>query len=341
MKAVANALPVLPQLLWQFVLLCAFTVTPFAFAAKPYQHFLLGNATDVTLPRPPAPSLVLMGGSTDVDTAFRWMIQKAGGGNFVVIRAEGTDAYNSYIFAMGRVTSVETLIIPSREAANDPFVVRRIRGAEALFIAGGDQSDYVNYWKGTLVDAAIAELSTNNVPIGGTSAGLAIMGHYAFAALNGPISSAECLVNPFHEMLTLSQHFLSLPYMNNVITDARLGVSDRMGRLVSFLARIVGDGWSNSARGIGIDEETALLVDNGRGTKVGKGSVYFLQTVSFPQVLQPEKPLTYRNIGVQRLSGIGSFDLINWSGYRGTTVNYSISAINGVLSSTQVGNAIY
>jgi cyanophycinase-like exopeptidase len=142
-------------------------------------------------------------------------------------------------------------------------------------------------------------------------------------------------------MLTLSQHFLSLPYMNNVITDARLGVRDRMGRLVSFLARIVGDGWSNSARGIGIDEETALLVDNGRATKVGKGSVYFLQTVSFPQVLEPEKPLTYRNIGVQRLSGIGSFDLINWSGYRGTTVNYSISAINGVLSSTQVGNAIY
>jgi cyanophycinase len=340
-KAVANAPRVLPQLLGQFVLLCTFTITPFAFASKPYQHFLVGNAADVTLPLPRAPSLILMGGSTDVDAAFQWMIQKAGGGNFVVIRAEGTDAYNPYIFAMGRVTSVETLIIPSREAANDPFVVGRIRGAEALFIAGGDQSDYVNYWKGTPVDAAIAELSAKNTPIGGTSAGLAIMGQYAFAALNGPISSAEALANPFHDALTLSEHFLSQPYMSNVITDARLGVSNRMGRLVSFLARIVGDRWSNSARGIGIDEETALLVDNGKATKVGNGSVYFLRTISFPQVLEPEKPLTYRNIGVQRLSGTGSFDLINWFGYDGTTVNYSISAINGVLSSTQVGNAIY
>jgi cyanophycinase len=316
-------------------------VTPFAFAAKPYQHFLVGNAADVTLPPPQAPSLVLMGASTDVDAAFEWMIQKAGGGNFVVIRAEGTDAYNSYIFAMGRVTSVETLIIPSREAANDPFVVGRVRGAEALFIAGGDQSDYVNYWEGSHVAAAIAELSAKNIPIGGTSAGLAIMGQYAFAALNGPINSAEALANPFHEVLTLSERFLSLPYLNNVITDARLGVNDRMGRLVSFLARIVGDSWSSSAHGIGIDEETALLVDNGKATKVGKGSVYFLQTISFPQVLEPEKPLTYRNIGVQRLTGTGSFDLINWSAHDGATVDYSISAINGVLTSTQAGGAIY
>ncbi|MEO6824456.1 MAG: cyanophycinase [Nitrosospira sp.] len=341
MKAAANAPRMQSQLLWQFALLCTFTVTSFAFAAKPYQHFLLGNAADVTLPSPQTPSLVLMGASTDVDAAFQWMIQKAGGGNFVIIRAEGTDAYNPYIFAMGGVTSVETLIIPSREAANDPLVVSRIRGAEALFIAGGDQSDYVNYWKGTLVDSAIAELSAKNVPIGGTSAGLAIMGQYAFAALNGPISSAEALANPFHTVLILNEHFLSLPYMNNVITDARLGVSDRMGRLVTFLARIVGDSWSSPARGIGIDEETALLVDNGRASKVGKGSVYFLQTLSSPQVLKPQKPLTYLNIGVQRLSGTGSFDVINWSGYGGTTVNYSISAINGVLSSTQVGSAIY
>ena len=93
--------------------------------------------------------------------------------------------------------------------------------------------------------------------------------------------------------------------------------------------------------GIGIDEETALLVYDGKATKVGKGSVYFLQTFSYPQVLEPKKPLTYRNIEVQRLSGAGSFDPINWSGDAGTTVNYSISAIKGALSSTQVGGAIY
>jgi cyanophycinase-like exopeptidase len=113
-----------------------------------------------------------------------------------------------------------------------------------------------------------------------------------------------------------------------------------MGRLVAFLARIVNDGWTSTARGIGVDVETALLVENGQGTKVGIGSVYFLQTVGLPQVIAPKTPLTYENVGVQRLSGTGAFDLNNWAGY-GSTVNYSISAVKGVLVSKQPGGAVY
>jgi cyanophycinase-like exopeptidase len=113
-----------------------------------------------------------------------------------------------------------------------------------------------------------------------------------------------------------------------------------MGRLVAFLARIVNDGWTSSARGIGVDVETALLVENGQATKVGVGSVYFLQTVGLPQVIAPKTPLTYENVGVQRLSGAGAFDLNNWAGY-GSTVNYSISAVKGVLVSKQPGGSAY
>lgn len=69
-----------------------------------------------------------MGGGPDVNDAFKWMIKKAGGGNFVILRSRGTDAYNSYVYAMGGVSSVETIIIPSREAASDPFVIARIQG---------------------------------------------------------------------------------------------------------------------------------------------------------------------------------------------------------------------
>ena len=78
-----------------------------------------------------------MCGGTDVDAAFRWMIGKAGGGDFVVIRATGTDAYNPYIYGLGTVDSVETVIIKNRAAASDAFVMDKIRNAEALFIAGG------------------------------------------------------------------------------------------------------------------------------------------------------------------------------------------------------------
>jgi cyanophycinase-like exopeptidase len=90
-----------------------------------------------------------------------------------------------------------------------------------------------------------------------------------------------------------------------------------------------------------VDVETALLVENGTATRVGAGSVYFLRTVGLPEVCKAKTPLTYRNITTQRLSGAGSFDMRNWASYQGGTVNYSISAVKGVLSSSQPGGAIY
>lgn len=48
----------------------------------------------------------LMGGGTDVDAAFKWMIEKSGGGDFVIIRADNSNGYNSYIYDMGGINSV-------------------------------------------------------------------------------------------------------------------------------------------------------------------------------------------------------------------------------------------
>ena len=321
------------------VFLLALCVCSLAHADKPYKYWITGNPADVVPARPAAPAFVLMGGGPDVDDAFKWMIRKGGGGNFVVLRATGTDAYDPYIYAMGGVTSVETIVIPSRGAASDPFVLERIRGADALFIAGGDQEDYLSFWKGTPVQAALQELAAKNIPLGGTSAGLAVLGQFIYAA-NQTVYSNDALANPYGKDVVLDRDFLALPVLARVITDSHLDSRDRMGRLVTFLARIVNDKWSSTARGIGIDVETALLVDNGSATRVGVGSAYFLQTVGLPQVCAPKTPLTYQNIGVQRLSGAGSFDLVNWAGY-GATANYAVSANAGVLSSMQAGGAIY
>lgn len=311
-------------------LLLAAVLAP-AQAGKPYQHYVVGDAANVVLPQPAKAAMVLMGGGPDVDAAFAWMIQKGGGGNFVVIRSRGTDAYNPYIYAMGGVQSVETLVIPSRSAASDPFVIERIRGAEALFIAGGDQADYVNYWQGTPVQAAIQELAGRKVPIGGTSAGMMLLGRFGFAALNGSITSDDALANPYDKRMTLVRDYLTLPDMGSVVTDAHFDTRARLGRLVAFMARIVNDGWAGMARGIGVDVETALLVEDGMATRTGLGSVTFLQSVGLPQVCAPRRPLTYLNLEAQRMSGGGSFDLRNWAGYGGATVRYTVSADKGVL----------
>ena len=118
----------------------------------------------------------MMGGGKDLDEAFRWLCSKANGGDFLVLRALGDDAYNSYVNGLCKLNSVATLVIPDLAAAQDPAVADIIRHAEAVFIAGGNQARYVEFWKGTPVEDAINANIASGKPIGGTSAGLAVLG---------------------------------------------------------------------------------------------------------------------------------------------------------------------
>ena len=59
-----------------------------AVAAPGYQYFVVGNPADVVTST--SGLLVLQGGGTDVDENFVRMGARAGGGDFVVIRASGT-----------------------------------------------------------------------------------------------------------------------------------------------------------------------------------------------------------------------------------------------------------
>jgi cyanophycinase len=304
-----------------------------------YEYYVTGNPEDVVTPT--NGGLLLMGGSTDVDEGFQWMIEKSGGGDFVVIRATGTDAYDPWIFGeLGGVDSAATIIIQNRAAASDPFVVEKILQAEALFIAGGDQANYVEGWKGTPVEDAIHTLAARGVPIGGTSAGLAVMGQFVFSAVNGTVTSDTALSNPYNRKVALDRDFLSLPYMSGVITDSHFAARDRMGRLITFLARIVQDDWASQALGVGIDEQTALTMEpNGVARVVGFGSVYFLITPGDPEICQPKTDLTYQGISVLRLSPGDTFDFSTWTSNNGTSYTLNVNA--GVVTSTQTGGSIY
>lgn len=309
-----------------------------------YDYYITGSADDAAPSSPPrTPSAVLMGGGQDVDNAFRWMIKQAGGGDFVVLRATGDGAYNPYIYKMGGVDSVETLVIKTADGASDPFVLDRVAKAEAIFIAGGDQSDYVTMWKNTPLEALLKRLIKRHIPIGGTSAGLAVLGQFDFAALKGTLYSSTALANPYGNKETLERGFLTIPALHNSITDDHFVTRDRMGRLVSFVARIVQDGWVgvDEARGIAVDEHTALLVDDGVARFIGTGAAYFLRPTIAPTVCEPHAPLTFRNVAVQRLKDGGSFDLRSWSSPTGDTTAYDLSVEAGVLTSSQSGGSPY
>lgn len=321
------------------VLLLVCTVLP-ASGAQKYSYFRLGNANDVGAST--TPGTVLMGGGTDVDAAFQWMCARSGDGDFLIIRATGTDAYNPYIQQLcPNENSVATLIIPSQTAASDAFVISTIQNAEALWIAGGDQSNYINFWKGTPVQNEINALIARGVPVGGTSAGMNVLTQFVYSALESKgATSSQSLADPFNRYITLDRDFANLTTLQGIIGDPHFVTRDRMGRDLAFMCRIYTNGWSSAPRDIAIDERTALLIDAaGHGAIVGSSTAYFMQAPGAPQVCQPKTPLTYSNISVYRIDASGSFNLATWRGSGGSA--YTISANAGVLSSTQAGGSIY
>ncbi len=282
----------------------------------------------------------MMGGGSDLDEAFRWLCAKANGGDFLILRAHGDAEYNAYVNGLCKTNSVATLIIPSRKAAQKVRVAEIISQAEAIFIAGGDQSRYVNFWKGTPVEDAINAHAAAGKPIGGTSAGLAVLGQFVYGCLedkpdDADLTSREVLADPYIKRVTVVRDFLKVPGLENILTDSHFAKRDRMGRSLGFLARIVQDGWSKAPREIAIDEKSALLVDpSGRARVVGTGlGVYFLQVADAPEVSKQGQPLTLRNVAAYHAPTGATFDVLDWTGDGG--VAYSISVESGHIRSSR------
>lgn len=312
--------------------------------ASDFKYIRQGNPQDVKTQA--VAGVAMMGGGSDLDEAFRWLCGKANGGDFLILRAHGGADYNPYVNGLCKANSVATLIVSSRKAAMNPSVAKIIEQAEAIFIAGGDQSRYVNFWKGTAVQDAINAHVAAEKPIGGTSAGLAVLGEFVYGCLedkpkDADLTSLEVLADPYIKRVTVVRDFLKVPGLENILTDSHFAKRDRMGRSLGFLARIVEDGWSNAPREIAIDEKSALLVEaGGRAKVVGTGrGVYFLQVTEAPAVCKHGQPLTLRNIAAYHAPTGSAFDVHAWSGEGGEP--YSITVESGQLHTSRAGNAVY
>ncbi len=308
--------------------------------------YTTGSSADVTTTT--SFGIALIGGAesdTNAETAaFQFLVSKSGGGDFVVLRSSGADGYNNYVYStIGGVNSVETIMVTSRTLADHATTEALVRNAEAIFIAGGDQSDYVNFWKDSKLEAAINYvINTKQVPIGGTSAGLAILGQFYYGATKGSVTSAEALANPYHANIAGLEggNFLNVNYMSNVITDSHYGQRSRQGRHFTFMARLVQDfGVSYiNVKGIGVDEATSVIVESNGTSKVyGAGNAYFLKGFGgVPELCVSRKALTWNRSGqavsayviAGTATGVNTFNFNTWTGTGGTSRFWS--ANNGI-----------
>ncbi|BBM86891.1 cyanophycinase [Candidatus Uabimicrobium amorphum] len=256
------------------------------FAKSRVKILIAGNPEDVTTET--SYGLWLSGGGAEPLGRNEWFRKKSGGGDYVFLTASNK---RSVSLKKG-FDSTQTLVVDSREKAQSDYVYKILRNAEALYIGGGKQSRYFRYWKDTKVEKAIEYLATEKkIPIGGISAGLAILGQFSYTAAKG---------HPHKD-------FLNVPFMQNTITDTHFSNRKREKRLVGFLAKIVHRGWVESAKkviGIGINEATALVVgENGVAVVYGKkkkqgkypSEVYVVIPLTEPVFQDSEKQFSWED----------------------------------------------
>ncbi len=313
-----------------------------AQGVKPYTYVRVGNAVDGSAQT--EAGFALMGGGTDLDEAFKWMCAHSGGGDFLILRSHGGDDYNPYVQGLCHENSVATLIVPSRAAAGDPAVAAIISKAEAIFIAGGDQSEYVNFWRGTPMQDALNDAIRRGVPEGGTSAGLAVQGEFIYSAQNDAkdeanLSSKAALADPFQHQVVVVRGFLENPLLADTITDSHFVRRDRMGRLLVMMARVLEEGQVKELKGMGVDQETAvLLVASGEAKVVGKGAAYFLRAGGKPARVKAGEPLDFGPVSAVKVTAGGRFDVKGWAG---DSAPYAYTVEAGVVKSSRTGRGIY
>lgn len=298
--------------------------------AQDFDYYFIGDTTELSVST--TFGVCMMGGAGEDDNGAEWFLNRANGGNIVVLRASGSDGYHQYFYNdLGvNVESVETFVFNNADASNDPFVHRRLENAEGIWIAGGDQFIYEQYWKNTPIQDIINDhVNIKEAPIGGTSAGMAILGDFYYNAENGSVTSNEALENPFDSFITIENDFLSIPFLENTITDTHYDNPDRKGRHATFMARL-NQNDNQRFYGIAANEYVAICIDElGQATVFGdypnfEDKAYFIQNncrSEAPEVIEPNTPLTW--IGEEndalivyeieaREDGAGTFSLTNW-----------------------------
>lgn len=295
---------------------------PIISFSQGYTSYFTGNTTNITTT--PEFGVCMMGGATENDNAMTWLLQKANGGDIVVLRSTGSNGYNNYLYSGLGVTvnSVETLVITSVEGATNPYVLNKVANAEMIWFAGGDQWNYVSYFKNNALEDLINyHVNVKGAPIGGTSAGMAILGGRYFSAQNGSVTSAQAMSNPYATNVTLGGYsgntlpttdFLNIPFLTNVITDTHYDNPDRRGRHATFMARFRQD-YATEIYGIACNEYVAVCIGtDGRARVYGdypnyQEFAYFIQPNCFWGVPSPYcvigQPLTWNSIMVYKVPG--------------------------------------
>jgi cyanophycinase len=158
-------------------------------------------------------------------------------------------------------TNVEIPVVETREQASDAKIVEWVRAARGIFLGGGDQVKLVSVLGGTPLGEAIRDAYIDGAIVCGTSAGAAALTKTTLAG------------NEVDEEGKLVEQYIGpglglLGY--HTLVDTHFTQRRRLYRLFVAIAEFP------ALMGLGIDEDTALVVRREIGTVIGRGGVTFV-----------------------------------------------------------------
>jgi len=168
------------------------------------------------------------------------------------------DTYDRVFGELGVERRVH-LHLKSRQDANSEDHIRDMEDATGIFMTGGDQKRLLALIGGTRLDTAMhAALKLRGACIGGTSAGASAMSGHMLA-------QGRAELHPEKGSVSLGA---GLGFLHKVVVDQHFSERQRLSRLLSVVAQ------NPYLQGIGIDEDTALVIERGVGIEViGEGAV--------------------------------------------------------------------
>jgi cyanophycinase len=253
----------------------------------------------------PDGTLVIIGGHEDKQgerAILREVVQRVGDGRLVIatVASEQPEAYfDEYkrVFAELGATDVAELYLNDRAEALGCDKVRAFDGAAGVFFSGGDQLRISSQIGDTPIEQKVRQVFERGGVIAGTSAGASVMSD---TMLVRGSSGESYRIGDLHMAAGLG-------LIRNVIIDQHFAERGRIGRLLGAVAQ------NPRQLGIGVDEDTAIVVDRHRFRVVGSGAVYIVDCngVTYSNIAEasPERALSVYDVKLHVLSAGDRFDL--------------------------------
>jgi cyanophycinase len=206
------------------------------------------------------------------------------------------DAYEAAFAELG-VTEIVELYVHERGDTLGGQMNHLFEDAAGIFFTGGDQLRISSQIAGTPIEAAVRAIHARGGLIAGTSAGAAAMSDTMLVRGSGSVSHR---IGDLHMAPGLG-------LMPHIIIDQHFAERGRIGRLLGAVAQ------NPRVLGVGVDEDTAILVTGATFRVLGSGAVTVVDgsgvTHSNIAEARPERTLSMHDVRLHVLATGDGFDL--------------------------------